>query len=62
MLYIHNVLHRTARVEPGDWDALAPLCALRFLSISGNRLAALPHSVQAMSQLQARGGGAVLCL
>ncbi len=49
----HNAFHRSARVAPGDWDALRPLRRLAFLSISGNQLAALPPAVADMAQLQA---------
>ncbi|EFN58645.1 hypothetical protein CHLNCDRAFT_140893 [Chlorella variabilis] len=53
ILYLHNAFNRHVRIQPGDWQALAPLTRLAFLSISGNRLAALPPCVAAMSQLQA---------
>ncbi|KAL4440373.1 hypothetical protein ABPG75_003374 [Micractinium tetrahymenae] len=52
VLYLHNAFHRSARLAPGDGDALRPLCRLAFLSISANQLAALPPAVADMTQLQ----------
>ncbi len=60
VLYLHNAWHRSAALAPSDWDALQPLAAsLRFLSISGNRLEAVPPAVLGMQRLLVRGGGAV---
>lgn len=55
VLYLHNAWHRTAALAPADWDALQPLArSLRFLSISCNRLEALPPAVLSMPQLLVR--------
>ncbi|PRW39121.1 adenylate cyclase [Chlorella sorokiniana] len=52
VLYLHNAWHRSAALIPSDWDALQPLAtSLRFLSISGNRLEALPFAVLGMPRL-----------
>ena len=58
VLYLHNAWHRSAGLLPSDWDALRPLAtSLRFLSISGNRLEAVPPAVLGMPRLLVRGLG-----
>lgn len=61
VLYLHDMLHRTAPVAAGDWDALHPLRRLAFLSISCNRLAQLPPAVADMSQLRVSLGEGWWC-
>lgn len=52
ILYLHKTLGLWAEVPADAWEALRPLSALLFLSISGNSLYELPPVVAGMTQLR----------